>query len=144
MRWSQASRKSVSVVVLTAGALDGDMDSRSRDATIREVSGDSSVALVELGSASRATTALRGFLGPAAGCPMSPTALGVGVSGGGAVVRRLVGVLGVSPGEGALLLRALAADDSTGGNGGGMAVEDACACRPMRDDLLVTAMIADV
>src|SRR5699024_5033385 len=67
MRCSHASCRSVCVVVRDAGALDGEMDSMSRDVTNRDVSGDSSVALVVLGSASRVTVALRAFVGPSAG-----------------------------------------------------------------------------
>jgi hypothetical protein len=146
IRWSQATRSRFSVVVLLTGALEGEADS-SRDATIREVSGDSRVAFVELGSASLATLAFRGFfLVPSTGSAMSPTALGVGVSGGGAaVVRLLVGVVGGSSGE-TFLFRTFVTF-SVGAGGGGMASDVfcvcICACTPLRDDLLVTAMVVN-
>lgn len=82
MRWSHASCSRLAVVVLALGGFDGDTDSTSRDATIRDVSGERSVALVVCGSARRVTAAFCGFLPGSLDCVMSPTALGVGVSVG--------------------------------------------------------------
>lgn len=97
IRCSHAFCRRLSVVVMDRGGFDGETGSTSFDPTSRDVSGDSSVALVILGPARRATGAARGFLPNSTGPAMIPTALGVGVSGGGAsmtFVRFFVGVLG--------------------------------------------------
>lgn len=78
---------------------------------IRDVSGERRVALVPFGSARRATARDLGLgvvataaveeelVGVAAGSAMRPTALGVGVAGGGMLdfLMRLLGVDGASP-----------------------------------------------
>lgn len=79
------------------GALDGDsgLDSGSAffDATTLEVSGDRSAAFVALGSASLTTFGFGSFL--PAGCPIAVAALGVGVNGGAAWIRRVRCFVGV-------------------------------------------------
>ena len=87
----------MAVVVFFVGSFDGEMDSRSLDATTRDVSGESNGAFVNFGSASRVAVALPAFLPRPEGFAIIPTALGVGVKGGGVVlacVRFLVGVDG--------------------------------------------------
>lgn len=70
--------------------------------TTREVSGDSSWAFATWASASRATALYFGVVDGRPSPEMRPTALGVGVTGGGrgeaagAAVRRFFGVVGSS------------------------------------------------
>lgn len=114
--------------------LDGDGASSVRGLVMtRDVSGERSVALVPLGSARRATARGLGLgvvaeEGVATGSATRPTALGVGVAGGGMVdfEVRLLGVDGASAtsstaaaGE-AFLLRDFGAGAGDGdGDGGG-------------------------
>lgn len=123
IRCAQASSRMFSVVVMTLTALDGETESTSLEATIREVSGERRGALVAFGSASRLTKACLAFLGtlPLAGWAIIPTALGVGVAGVGTAVfgtRFLFGVTGAagtsSCADAAFLFRPF------GGAGGGM------------------------
>lgn len=82
------------------GAFDGDTASTSREATIREVSGDSSVALENLGSARRVTDLWAVPL-----VPLRSARLVVGVKGGATGRCFLVGVLGAEgSGSGAVFL----------------------------------------
>ena len=75
------------------GGFDGEADGSEGVAppgvTTRDVSGERRVAFVMEGSANRVTAFARGFvllmpLGPGRCSAMRPTALGVGVAGGGA------------------------------------------------------------
>lgn len=155
-RWAQASTRMFAVVVELVildrdnGVEDDSVGEASRVAgllaTTREVSGDRSGAFVALGLARRATArdlglgvvtngeawAAGGVSAPA-GSAMSPTALGVGVAGGGMVAfwARRLGVDGAavesSPltaagcGGEAFLLREI---DLGAGEGGGGIEED--------------------
>lgn len=136
-------------MVFTAETLDGDTDSTSRDATIRDVSGDSSGAFVNLGSARRVTAALRGFFVTLAGSAIRPAALGVGVAGGTATFVRWVRFLGggvegasgaAAGGEGALRLRIVCVTGAVLWTGSSLGV--GCALR--REDRLVAAIFDDV
>lgn len=107
------------VVVVAVGALLGDTAAGCAAVTSRDVSGESSGALVRLGSASRLTAAGFGF-GVVAGSAISLALLGVGVAGGagtgtgvvvvgvplvrGALARRLLGVVGACVAAAASLL----------------------------------------
>lgn len=121
--------------------LDGDTESTFRDATTRDVSGDSSVALVNLGSARRLTAACRGLVVVPGASAMKPRALGVGVTGGTGplgLVRFLVGVVGtvgLESGESAFRFWQIGA----GGTLGCCALISDCALE--REDCLVTAMV---
>lgn len=140
-------------VVVPAAAFDGEADSMVRDTTIRDVSGDRRGALVRVGSANRLTAEGRGFRDgerplELALSPIRPTALGVGVTGGGAALacaRRFCGVEGAganaaspAPGTGdsASIFRLR---DCTRGAGGGMGLAAFAfpANAPRRADLLV-------
>lgn len=101
------------------------------------------MALVELGSARRVTAGKSSFETPSVCCAMRPTALGVGVEGGGAGVRFFGGgVNGEAPGD-AFLLRV-----AVGGGGGGMISGEVLGCLfaslLIREDRLVAAMVVDV
>src|SRR3569833_2156111 len=116
MRCAHASSSSAAVVVVVRGALDGDA---TGGAITRDVSGESSVALVRSALATRATLACCGLavavplLTPSA---MRPTALGVGVAGGGGgggvglfCARRFFGVDGAAAGRPSSALETAAA-----------------------------------
>lgn len=128
----------------------GDTVSISRDATSRDVSGDSSGAFVSLGLASRVTVALRGFLVEFPDSAKSPAAVGVGVSGGRAAAgvvglrcaRFLGGVEGASAPSlagGALRFRPLVLGAVWEG-GSSLGVD----CALMRAERLVAAIVRDV
>lgn len=134
------------VALLALGGFDGETLSTSREAMIREDSGERSVALVALGSARRVTLALRGFGVVTAGSAMAPTALGVGVRGGRDVMRFLIGVVGASGEAGVADGAGLRLRPMLDVGGGGIAallcsaVSDASFWLPSLDDLLVAAM----
>lgn len=133
------------MVVLTWGALEGDNESRSLEATTRDVSGERSGAFVSLGSARRVTVEFRGFpVAPEEGCAKSPAPPGVGVDGTtvaallGFVARFLGGVTGTAA-SGAL--RFLLAGGADFGSGSGSSFGTAWALR--RAERLVTAMVCE-
>lgn len=111
MTCAQAIWSKLSVVIFAGGALEGDAGSMSLDAMTLDVSGDSSVALVALGSANRVMGCLWGCF-RSAGLAMALAALGVGVHGGAGAacwVRLIGGVAGwhgaVGSGEDAFRFR---------------------------------------
>lgn len=111
------------MVRFPAESLEGEASWSDFGATRRDDSGDRRGALVRLGSARRLAVACRCFLdgvSPAAS-DMRPTALGVGVAGGGAAVgllRRFCGVVGVASGsEVDLSLLVFRLRDRLGGGG---------------------------
>lgn len=142
-------------VVAREADLDGEMRPMGFEDTIRDVSGDRSGAFVRAGSASRLTAAdlgLRDGERPlvSAVSAMRPTALGVGVTGGGAalaLVRRFCGVDGagadVDPASASTVAGATAsafrlrdfARGAAGGGIGGAADMLSAAIAPRRADL---------
>lgn len=120
-----------------------DTDSTFRDATSRDVSGESSVALVSLGSAMRVTAALRGFfLVDVVSSAKTPAAAGVGVNGGSAAgVDDLACVFFLGGVEGSMVAAAVVVLRFLDGSGAGFAGGSClCAWAPMRADRLVAAM----
>lgn len=141
------------------GALEGDAASADRDAMTLDVSGEMTGALVSFGSARRLTALALGFFTvPLTRSAMRPTALGVGVIGGGGTgvtgpalepPRFLGGVTGSEDGAvsvgagsaGAFLFRPFGAEEAARGavmvGGGGILISVWALSRAERRDAMV-------